>query len=64
MTVASAQVSESPAANAEVDNEQREIPNSKRPLASAETTKPEEEDRTRRDSFFDHLRRALSVIHV
>jgi hypothetical protein len=64
MIVTSAQSSDSLAANAEAGNERREIPNSKRPPASDETTRPEEEVRTRRECFFDHLRRALSVPHV
>jgi hypothetical protein len=64
MIVTTAQASDSLAAHAEAGNEKREIPNSKRSLESDETTRPKEEDRPGRDSFFDHLRRALSVPHM
>ncbi len=64
MAVTFAQPSESLAPIAEFGNEKRDLSNSKRAQATDETTKPEEEDGVRRDSFFDHLRRALSTLYV
>jgi hypothetical protein len=64
MAVTFAQPSESLAPIAEFSNEKRDLSNSKRAQANDETTKPEEANGTRRESFFDHLRRALSTLHV